>query len=531
MGRILALVLVLSLGGTTLRAGEMAAYFAPDGGFSPKNQGRTLTMPDGKVVKATLSNALIQMIERTESGGTIKICMYAMGDMNTIDVLIHAARNRGITVKLLLDACAAWTNELRDNAVKRVVAARKEAKAKKQPFDFQIQFITKQSMEDRGRTRTLDDGKVIFGTMHEKFGVFYSPRSRIPYESFAGSSNVSKGSDQIFAENRIFFWDDPGVARQFQEEFARLWNEYGTPVEGHCKAEQFVPAYPVPGSVRVVFNGEPITEDKYHRIDEELEKLIRQVWWKGGSIDVAMFSFTHRELADALMKYATLRPESKFRILLDQSMLAETEDRLGVMGPWFERQIRLRNLKNVEVRYKWRSTAFGWDEEVKKVQLVHVRSLLLHHKLLVVNKNVMATGSYNWSASAESRNLENVMIFERAYRGQGEIIDGFLAEYDTIWDSLKPEGPVQEPVIGRPQTVTGPQGRELREKIITLLGDEANLKMVEACYWNKWRTAEALGRIVKLKGEDLQLRLDVLVAATLLCKMEKNGKVLYTCAD
>lgn len=531
MRKLLAVTMLLGLGIGCLRAGEMEAYFAPDGGFNPKNRDRTITMPDGKVAKATLSNALIRMIKKTPDNGTIKICMYAMGDMNTVDELIASARDRGITVKLILDACAAWTAELRENAMTRVKKARREAEKAKKPFDFQIKFVTKQAMEDRERVRTLSDGKIIYGTMHEKFGVFYSPHSRIPYESFAGSSNVSHGSDQIFAENRIFFWDDSGVARQFQEEFARLWNEYGVPAEGHCKAEMFVPAYPVPGSVRVIFNGEPITEDKYFRIDEELERLIRQVWWKNGSIDVAMFSFTHRELADALIKYATLRPESKFRILLDQSMLAETEDRLGVMGPWFERQIRLRGLKNMEVRYKWRSTAYGWDDEVEKVQLVHVRSLLLHHKLLVVNKNVMATGSYNWSASAEERNLENVMIFERAYRGQGEIIDGFLAEYDAIWDSLKPEGPVKEPIIDRPQTVTGPQGREMRDRIIALLGDEANLKMVEACYWNKWRTPERLGQMANVKGENLQLRLDALVAATLLCKIEKDGKIYYTCAD
>ncbi len=270
----------------------------------------------------------------------------------------------------------------------------------------------------------LKSGNTIYGTMHEKFGVFYSPRSKVPYNSFAGSSNISKGSDQRFAENRIFFYDNPSVARQFQEEFARLWNEYGSCAVSRCQSEMYVPAYPISGDVRVIFNGEPITEDTYSRIDEELEKLISKVDWNGG-LDIAMFSFTNKNLAEAIVRCAMKKSKAKFRILLDMTQMIEDKSHRGVIGPWFERQAKKNGLKNLEVRYKWRSNAYGWDEMFKRADLLHSRNRLLHHKFMIVNKNLMATGSYNWSFSAEGRNLENIMIFKRSYKKHDQTIDSF----------------------------------------------------------------------------------------------------------
>ncbi|MFH1724009.1 MAG: phospholipase D-like domain-containing protein [Elusimicrobiota bacterium] len=516
---------------TAAFGGPIEVYFAPDGGFSPGNNERALTLPDGREVKATLANALQDMIERTEDGGAIKLCMYAMGTMDTMDALIRAAADRDVAVKLILDAGAEWSADSRKALIERVAVARRKAKRDGLPFDFQIKLITKTAMEDRGRVRELANGKIIHGTMHEKFGVFYGPESKVPYESFAGSANVSEGSDQVYAENRIFFRDRPAVARQFQEEFARLWNEYGTCAQERCASEMYVPADPVSGGVRVIFNGEPLTEDRLYRIDEELERLIKAVGWRGGSVDLAMFSFTHRELADTLVRYAQMRKGARFRILLDQSMLAVTEGRIGLMGPWLEERIRIEGLKNMEVRYKWRSTAYGFDEEAGEAALSHYRSLLLHHKLMIVNKDVLATGSYNWSESAEERNFENLMVFERAYKGHADVIDRFLAEYDSIWAALKAEGPVPEPVTGGPQVVTGPQGRALRKDILELLADEKNRGIMESLYKGKFRTAEQLGGIAGASGEDLQARLDAMVRATLLCRHVKDGVEGYSAAD
>jgi len=114
-------------------SGDINAYFAPEGGFNAKNKNRAITMKDGTQVKATLSNGLMKMIEDTENSGTIKICMYAMGDMATVDVLIKNGYGKEIKVKLLLDACADWTKDIRTEILKRVKKA-KETAIKKKDF-------------------------------------------------------------------------------------------------------------------------------------------------------------------------------------------------------------------------------------------------------------------------------------------------------------------------------------------------------------------------------------------------------------
>lgn len=34
------------------------------------------------------------------------------------------------------------------------------------------------------------------------------------------------------------------------------------------------------------------------------------------------------------------------------------------------------------------------------------------HKVMIVDDHITATGSYNWSASAEDKNWENIIILE-----------------------------------------------------------------------------------------------------------------------
>jgi len=220
------------------------------------NQERNLQLANGKEVTATIGDSLYKMIDEAEEFGQIKICLYAMGDMNAVDRLVAAARDRRIKVKLILDGCADWTQDIRRGIYSKIIAAREECKAKGLSFDFQLAETKKKHMIHRHRTRRLDDGKYIYGTNHEKFGVFYRKGEHVPFDSFCGSANASYASSGVFAENRCYFFDRPGIARQFQEEFARLWNEWADCVDGDCESEMYVEADPIPGEVKVIFNSE-----------------------------------------------------------------------------------------------------------------------------------------------------------------------------------------------------------------------------------------------------------------------------------
>ncbi len=53
----------------------------------------------------------------------------------------------------------------------------------------------------------------------------------------------------------------------------------------------------------------------------------------------------------------------------------------------------------------------------------------MHHKVIIIDGQVLATGSYNFSASAEERNDENTLIIHNP-----QIAGEYLAEFERIFE-------------------------------------------------------------------------------------------------
>jgi phosphatidylserine/phosphatidylglycerophosphate/cardiolipin synthase-like enzyme len=58
---------------------------------------------------------------------------------------------------------------------------------------------------------------------------------------------------------------------------------------------------------------------------------------------------------------------------------------------------------------------------------------LMHHKVIIIDRSIVITGSYNFSASAEERNDENVVIIHNA-----EVAAQYLAEFKRVYDQGQP---------------------------------------------------------------------------------------------
>jgi phosphatidylserine/phosphatidylglycerophosphate/cardiolipin synthase-like enzyme len=54
---------------------------------------------------------------------------------------------------------------------------------------------------------------------------------------------------------------------------------------------------------------------------------------------------------------------------------------------------------------------------------------LMHHKVIIIDRSIVITGSYNFTASAEDRNDENIVIFFSS-----DIAEWFLAEFERVYD-------------------------------------------------------------------------------------------------
>ncbi len=54
---------------------------------------------------------------------------------------------------------------------------------------------------------------------------------------------------------------------------------------------------------------------------------------------------------------------------------------------------------------------------------------LMHHKIIIIDRSIVITGSYNFTASAEDRNDENIIIIFNP-----DIAEFFFAEFKQVFE-------------------------------------------------------------------------------------------------
>lgn len=508
-------------------------YLSPGGGFARVNSDRTLVMNDGTSVPATMNTALLRMIRSTPENGEIKIAMYNFDHEEILEELISLSKNKGILVKILLDKCAGWTDENVENFVHRIRKAINEARNEEKELDIHLKIVTQRVMEFHGRTKVLADGKKIYGTMHQKFGVICPVKGGPPLHCFNGSANISPSAEKTFAENRIFFMDAPMLSLAFANQFARLWNLYSVPRAGLCPAETVVPL-PASPEHEVIFNGEHVgflLDYQYQSIESRILSVMGEVS-RHGSMDIAMFSFTHRGIADRIISIAKKRPDARFRLLFDHSMMTPGPDRIGIMPPEIEERIKREGIDNIEVRYRFRANAYGWDKEKKAVGLDHFKSYLLHHKMVIIDRKKMVYGSYNWSGSAEERNFEDAMIIDSSGTSGKEVVSRFLAEFDTLWNSPY-ESAARLALLGaKPLVISGEYGRLLESRIIKVLSDKTNYRVRGIIDWQKEPTFKDIAARAKIDMTEVI----IVIGRLKMCRlvetfMREDGKMRARLAD
>lgn len=130
--------------------------------------------------------------------------------------------------------------------------------------------------------------------------------------------------------------------------------------------------------------------------------LLRAIRESRQQIDVAVYQLTSIELAQALT--AAKNRGVRVRVLTDK-------ERAATGGP----AIRLLREKSVEVR------SLGISEQS-----------LMHHKFAVFDNGVVATGSYNWTNTAERANYENLVLFD-----DRDVVARFTREFQRLWQNAK----------------------------------------------------------------------------------------------
>ncbi|MBW1679440.1 MAG: phospholipase D family protein [Deltaproteobacteria bacterium] len=125
-------------------------------------------------------------------------------------------------------------------------------------------------------------------------------------------------------------------------------------------------------------------------------------------VEVAMFAFTSKELAWALIR-ANNRGV-KTRVILDGGFI---ENEFSKHSFLYDREVKVKiNLNHLPIP--------GIGKSYGK----------MHNKFAVIDGKTVITGSYNWTASAEERNEENLLIFPCSPC----LAKIYEKEFDKIWE-------------------------------------------------------------------------------------------------
>jgi phosphatidylserine/phosphatidylglycerophosphate/cardiolipin synthase-like enzyme len=138
------------------------------------------------------------------------------------------------------------------------------------------------------------------------------------------------------------------------------------------------------------------------------DRILRAIAQAKREVLVAVYAFTNEEIAQALVQ--AYQRGVNVQVVLDREF---DHENANSKGAFLEKQgIKLRRVSGA------------------KSQTTDRGDGLMHQKFAIVDRSVVLTGSYNWTAAAEKFNHENLLLFQDA----SPLADDYRAEFFRLWD-------------------------------------------------------------------------------------------------
>jgi hypothetical protein len=174
----------------------------------------------------------------------------------------------------------------------------------------------------------------------------------------------------------------------------------------------------------VLTNEVNLLEDRIAGLEEEDSGLGFQ-----GDFAFVNASFSRIEDTSALLEHWIGRANESIRLMV---MLITHDGLADALMAAHDRGIDVEVIIDSDWRYSTGSDYGGILEAGVDIR-GDDRGGLMHHKVMVIDRHVVITGSYNWSSSAEESNDENCLVLKSR-----SISELYLAEFDRIWDQTTP---------------------------------------------------------------------------------------------
>ncbi|MFH1642851.1 MAG: phospholipase D-like domain-containing protein [Nanoarchaeota archaeon] len=208
---------------------------------------------------------------------------------------------------------------------------------------------------------------------HNKFCIFDAE------VVFTGSFNpTDRGNNKN--DNNIVIIRSAYLAKNYEDEFKELWNKtFG-------KGKKVT--YPV------IYLNHTRVENYFCPEDDCADQIIKVIGKAKESIYFMTFSFTHEEIADAIL----------FRDIKIKGVFEKTQ-----AGSDYSQYQRFKD--------------FGLDV-IKDNNPAN-----MHHKVFIIDEKIVITGSFNPSKNADTENDENILIIY-----DEQIASQYLDEFERVWN-------------------------------------------------------------------------------------------------
>jgi phosphatidylserine/phosphatidylglycerophosphate/cardiolipin synthase-like enzyme len=220
------------------------------------------------------------------------------------------------------------------------------------------------------------------GLMHNKFVVIDRR------EVWLGSMNFTD-SGTYDDNNNLMRILSVEMAENFTKEFEEMFLQ-------RAFGEAVIPETPHP----LVTIGETEIHVFFSPDDGVINALVPLLNSAEESIHFLAFSFTANELGDIVR--------------------AKAEAGLTVVGVMDEEQVSSNQ-----------GTEYDPFQQAELDVLIDGNAGQMHHKVFIIDGEIVVLGSYNFSRSAEERNDENLLIIHNE-----EIAQQFMQEFQRVWDQI-----------------------------------------------------------------------------------------------
>lgn len=295
---------------------------------------------------------------------TLDLALYVLNLPDVTDAVVRAHQERKVKVRVVLDYGAAYPG----------------------PGKARSSEITKLAQAGIPIRTLRGEG---YGIMHNKIGLY--DRALLT----AGSFNWTVPANTRHFENLVAR-DDPALIAVFQAYWDWMWSQ-GMPMDV-IQTPAAAQAPPAPGGPQLSYKGRPWPSIVFSPKAGSTRLLVEAIDKAERMVDIAMFSFYSQELGEAVVR--AKERGLKVRVVMDRGQGRNTPIKKLLLDA------------GVDLRL---SSGIGGQG-------------VLHHKFALFDRELLETGSFNYSNNAEFNNYENAI-----FSTDSNDLQGFSAEFEFLY--------------------------------------------------------------------------------------------------